>query len=59
MPAYKCLNCRQVVCGWAVKYKLRYKCSDCGGELREIPFNNKKYRKAVRDHKRNSVSLVK
>ena len=59
MPIYKCSNCKGVVCGWAVKYKLRYKCSVCGGELREISSNNKEYRKAIRDNKRNSVSSAK
>ncbi|MBA7532852.1 hypothetical protein ES705_25082 [subsurface metagenome] len=59
MPAYKCLNCHRVSYGWAVRYKLKYKCSICGGELREIPFNNKKHRKAIRGHKRNSVSSAK
>jgi hypothetical protein len=59
MQRYKCSNCRKVFCGWAVKYELKYKCPVCGGKLREIPSNNKKYQKAVRDHKRISVSLAK
>ncbi|MBA7532365.1 hypothetical protein ES705_24591 [subsurface metagenome] len=56
MQSYKCSNCKDVFCGWAVRYKLKYKCPNCGGELRAVPFNNKKYRKAI---KRNSVSLAK
>ncbi|MBA7667488.1 hypothetical protein ES703_75577 [subsurface metagenome] len=59
MPAYKCLNCHQIAFGWAMKYKYKNKCPDCGGELREIPFNNKKLQKVIRDHKRNSVSSAK
>jgi hypothetical protein len=59
MQRYKCSNCKGVFCGWSVKYKLKFKCPVCGGELREIPFDNKKYRKAIRGHKRISVSLAK
>jgi len=41
MQRYKCSNCNKVFCGWAVKYKLKYKCPVCGGELRVIPSNKK------------------
>ncbi|MQY75791.1 MAG: hypothetical protein GH148_09780 [Clostridia bacterium] len=44
MQRYKCSKCQKVFCGWAVKYKHKNKCPDCGGELRQIS-NNKKYRK--------------
>ena len=44
MSRYLCPKCQKVFCGWSVKYKLKYKCPNCGGELREVS-NNKKYRK--------------
>jgi len=39
---YKCSNCHRVFCGWAVKYKHKNKCPNCGGELREVYSDNKK-----------------
>ncbi|MBA7548911.1 hypothetical protein ES705_41379 [subsurface metagenome] len=59
MPKYLCPKCQGVFFGWAMKYKYKNKCPDCGGELRKIPFNNKKLQKVIRDHKRNSVSSAK
>jgi len=50
MSRYECLNCHKIFCGWAVRYKLKYKCPNCGGELRGIS-NNKESRKAERYHK--------
>ena len=44
MPKFKCSECHKVFYGWAIKYKLKYKCPDCGGEIRQIA-NTKKYRK--------------
>jgi len=44
MPRYLCPKCQKFFCGWSVKYKLKNKCPNCGGELREVS-NNKKYRK--------------
>ncbi len=48
MSRYKCLNCRKVFCGWAVRYKLKYKCPVCGGKLEEIYSNNKADNKKFR-----------
>lgn len=59
MPEYLCSKCKGVFCGWAIRYKYKNKCPVCDSELREIPFNNKKLQKVIRDHKRNSVSLAK
>jgi len=44
MQRYLCAKCQGVFCGWAVIYRLKYKCPVCGGELREVS-DNKKYRK--------------
>ena len=52
MPKYKCSKCHKVFYGWAIKYKLKYKCPDCGGELRQIA-NIKKYRNVEGYHKEN------
>ncbi|GAH19506.1 unnamed protein product [marine sediment metagenome] len=51
MQRYKCSNCNKVFCGWAVKYKLKYKCPVCGGELRVIPSNKKNTGKVEGYHK--------
>lgn len=48
MPEYLCPECKGVFCGWSVKYKLKYLCPVCGGELREIPSNNKADNKKFR-----------
>ncbi|GAH19500.1 unnamed protein product [marine sediment metagenome] len=54
MQRYKCSNCNKVFCGWAVRYKLKYKCPVCGGELKKevYPDNetgNKKFQKNLTD----------
>ncbi|MBA7484686.1 hypothetical protein ES707_20216 [subsurface metagenome] len=48
MSRYKCSNCQKVFCGWAVRYKLKYKCPVCGSELEEIYPNNKADNKKFR-----------
>jgi len=48
MLKYECPNCHRVFCGWAVKYKLKYKCPVCGGELEEVYSNNKADNKKFR-----------
>ncbi|MBA7531075.1 hypothetical protein ES705_23286 [subsurface metagenome] len=50
MQRYKCSNCKGVFCGWSVRYKLKFKCPVCGGELRETS-NNKESRKVEGYHK--------
>ncbi|MBA7528246.1 hypothetical protein ES705_20429 [subsurface metagenome] len=50
MQRYKCLKCHRVSCGWAVRYKLKYKCPVCGGELRQIS-NSEKPREVEGYHK--------
>ncbi len=45
MPVYKCLNCHQVAFGWAMKYKYKNKCPDCGGELQEVYDDNRESRR--------------
>lgn len=57
MPRYLCPKCQGVFCGWAVRYKLKNRCPNCGSRLKEIHSNNKKYRKAIRD-KRVSMLLA-
>ena len=46
MLRYECPNCHRVSCGWAVKYKHKGKCPNCGCKLREAS-NNKESRKKV------------
>ena len=61
MQRYKCPKCQGIFCGWSVIYKLKCKCPVCGGKLKKIDPGNKKqkkYRKAVRDHKRVSAFLA-
>ncbi|GAI71954.1 unnamed protein product [marine sediment metagenome] len=46
MQRYKCSNCQGVFCGWAVRYKLKYKCPVCGSELKkEVYPDNRKLQK--------------
>ncbi|RXG62572.1 hypothetical protein ES695_21460 [Candidatus Atribacteria bacterium 1244-E10-H5-B2] len=45
MRRYKCSKCHRVLCGWAVRYKLKYKCPDCGGELEEVYDDNWEFRR--------------
>ena len=50
MPRYECLECNKVFCGWSVKYKLKYKCPNCGSELKEVfsdNSNNQNFRKSL------------
>lgn len=49
MPKYECPNCRGVFCGWAVKYKYKYKCPVCDGDLREVNSNNKRSWRGLTD----------
>ena len=57
MPRYLCQNCHRVFCGWAVKYKYKNKCPNCGGELREVS-DNKESRKVEGYYKEDSeISL--
>jgi len=51
MPIYLCQNCHRVFCGWAVKYKHKNKCPNCGGELQEVYSDNKKSLKVEGYHK--------
>ncbi|GAI69329.1 unnamed protein product [marine sediment metagenome] len=50
MQRYLCPKCNEIFCGWSVKYKLKYKCPVCGGELRQIN-DNKESRKVEGYHK--------
>jgi rRNA maturation endonuclease Nob1 len=45
MPRYECPECNKVFCGWVMKYKYKNKCPVCGGELREVYDDNKKFRR--------------
>jgi len=47
MSKYECLNCHKVFCGWSVKWKYKFKCPNCGGELREAS-NKEKSQKSRR-----------
>ncbi|MBA7637485.1 hypothetical protein ES703_45130 [subsurface metagenome] len=51
MPEYLCPKCKGVFCGWAVRYKLKYKCPKCGSELQEVYPDNKESRKVEGSHK--------
>ena len=53
MPRYECPECHRVFCGWAMKYKYKNKCPDCGSELRQIS-NKKESRKGEGYHKGQS-----
>jgi len=50
MTKWECLECHKIFCGWAIKYKYKYKCPLCGGKLREVS-NNKESRKVEAYHK--------
>ena len=45
MQIYKCPKCQGIFCGWSVKYKLKYKCPNCGGKLKKVDPGNKEYKK--------------
>lgn len=57
MFKYECSNCHKISCGWSVRYKLKYKCPVCGGELRQIS-DNKESRKVKRYPKEDPEDLL-
>jgi len=42
MQVYQCSNCQGIFCGWSIKYKYKYKCPNCGGDLQEVYSDSKK-----------------
>ncbi|MBA7512982.1 hypothetical protein ES705_04991 [subsurface metagenome] len=55
MPKYLCSKCQGVFFGWAMKYKYKNKCPDCGSELEEVYSNNKTGNKRLR---RDSLAKI-
>ena len=51
MPKYRCKDCSTIFYGWAVRYKHKNKCPDCGSELQEVHPDNKESRKVEGSHK--------
>ncbi|MBA7573696.1 hypothetical protein ES695_14590 [Candidatus Atribacteria bacterium 1244-E10-H5-B2] len=45
MPKYLCPKCKGVFYGWAMKYKYKGKCPDCGSELQEVYDDNRESRR--------------